>query len=38
MVKLVADGVAMRESLGGDPLWLPHRVREPETEHAEAAT
>ena len=38
MVKLVADGVAMRESLGGDPLWLPHRVREPEAEHAGAAT
>jgi hypothetical protein len=36
MVKLVADGVAIRGSLGSDPLWLP-RDREPEAEHAAAA-
>ena len=37
MVKLVADGVAVRESLGTDPLWLAGREPEPATEHAAAA-
>jgi 2-hydroxychromene-2-carboxylate isomerase len=37
MVKLVADGVAVRGSLGSDPLWLPESEREPKAEHAAAA-
>ena len=37
MVKLVADGVAVRRSLGSDPLWLPGGERKPAAEHADAA-
>ena len=37
MVKLVADGIAIRGSLGGDPLWLPDSDRKTAAEHAAAA-
>ena len=38
MVKLVADGDAMRRSLGSDPLWLPaNGAAEPAAEHVAAA-
>jgi 2-hydroxychromene-2-carboxylate isomerase len=37
MVKLVADGVAARGSLGTDPLWLPGRNREAAAHQVVAA-
>jgi predicted DsbA family dithiol-disulfide isomerase len=37
MVKLVAEGIAVRGSLGSDPLWLPESERQPKAEHAAAA-
>ena len=38
MVKLVADGQAMRGSLGSDPIWLPaNGAAEPAAEHVAAA-
>ena len=38
MVKLVADGQAMRRSLGSDPIWLPgNGAAEPAAEHVAAA-
>jgi 2-hydroxychromene-2-carboxylate isomerase len=38
MVKLVADGVAARGSLGNHPIWLPTSgPREPAAEHAATA-